>query len=77
MFVYLLRDYEILYAGQQRLSLSQVHTQCFHRQLPSLHDQHVPTLFRAVRFYAYDLDPDTNDWNLRLCANAFNRVLAS
>jgi hypothetical protein len=61
MLVHLLRNYDILHAGQQRLPLAQAQTQRFHRQFPSLDCKHLPSLFGAVRVYAYYLDPDTHD----------------
>ena len=66
IFVYLVRNNDVLNTGQQHLSLVYTQAQRFHRQLRTLDCQHLAALFAAVGVYAYHLDPDTHDRNLRL-----------
>ena len=77
MLAPLLRNDDILHAGKQRLAFAQAQPKRFHRQFPSLYCQHLLALFGAIRVDTYDLDPDTHDQRLRVCANAFNRALVS
>jgi hypothetical protein len=48
IFAYLLGDYKILHACQQRFALAQIHAKRFHRQLSPLDRQDLPALFGAV-----------------------------
>src|SRR5258708_5038411 len=48
IFAYLLRDYKILHACQQRFALGQIHAKRFHRQFPPLDRQDLPALFVAA-----------------------------
>src|SRR6266481_1280043 len=47
IFAYLLRDYKILHACQQRFALGQIHAKRFHSQFPPLDRQDLPALFVA------------------------------
>jgi hypothetical protein len=48
IFAYLLGDYKILHACQQRFALGQIHAKRFHRQFAPLDRQDLPALFLAV-----------------------------
>jgi len=45
IFAYLLRDYKILHACQQRFALGQIYAKRFHRQFPPLDRQDLQAAF--------------------------------
>jgi hypothetical protein len=58
IFAYLLRDYKMLHACQERFALRQTYAQRCHCQLLPLNRQHVPAVLAAVGANANDLHSD-------------------
>jgi hypothetical protein len=69
IFVYLVRDHQVLHPFQQCLAFLQTHAQGLHHQFRPLDRHHIPALFSSVRAYAHDLHANAHGRRLLHCCN--------